>query len=855
MKVILFVVFTATLLFGCGSTPTIQFVTNEPEAYQARAIVGTYSDGNSNSEGFPIFIGSSGSLKDENLKYYVLPANWLNGRHFSIMVPNEVARISFAIVASNVQPKNELPRTIIDKFIIINSEIPKRFGDTFNIGEISVKDRLSSNVFRSRIESKSISNQFQYDGAQIPPDIIKKAKQELGSRITTVGSVNTEVSESNIKKTEVFAEILRIKNSALRLEEYHRVVFPCWAMLFCYSDDLSYNPDFKWWEEDAEFKTFYGATILSPWVAGNSHGVDVLNNIHPTAQGWRLYVKRFTCLDYGVTCNLDGPVSPQDGDMPYFALYNIHTGLLRTFIYINEPFYNGESILKTRFSITGPNSSSSQFLKSVLANNYNNTLLSESPASVEHIGSAISDSWLVLDNYLSYVPLATDIMEDNVNFRFDLLRSTQSQVKTTGDFSYASNSIAPKSISGWENLLSNSSKIKQKASSLSHLADIIAETGDELKENESSPEFIKEVGELFSNFGTGPGSLVASVGGFILSGLDVFKSLEGSSTGGAKAEYYQGAITLDGNITTEAPTQGPYFGVHKSRQTVSANKSDLEWSGDLGLFSIKRPLKVTVYLDGVDAENVDLKDLININPSANMRLKDYRPGIALIGNQYLMCPSSAGSFDEVESYMSGSNPNNIPPEEMSYWQSLCINAERSNSYAVGFCCWEGENFSPSATIIDKGEVFQGATRDGGGATPNLVPTRKRYVPSANYRLRSSISKHGSFTDLSESARKTGNFALYWEPMVFYQTVGSRYENDTKSLVNGLTWDRYVGKGMTPNILDAKMKVALIFEHNNSREITYEFFGEFPVEIEYKACTKLNWDNKSYDKVPPPKCSS
>lgn len=160
------------------------------------------------------------------------------------------------------------------------------------------------------------------------------------------------------------------------------------------------------WQRNDVFKDFNNIQLLSPWAADQHFGLDVTGYTHPPEDGWRLYIKRLTCADYIEGCdNRDLPQYEDRRNFPYFALYNLHTGVMRIFVYINKPNFTGSKQLLVTSSLL-QDGSLSDFGLSLQETDFSLPLAEKDEQQNVQVSIVPSfvNKWAVLERTFSYDP-------------------------------------------------------------------------------------------------------------------------------------------------------------------------------------------------------------------------------------------------------------------------------------------------------------------------------------------------------------------------------------------------------------------------------------------------------------------
>lgn len=373
--------------------------------------------------------------------------------------------------------------------------------------------------------------------------------------------------------------------------------------------------------DSADWKDFSGANIVSPWSTSNHSGMDLSTSKLCHEDGWRLYKKRLTCADwFGSSCDAGNDRYKE----PNFALYNIHTGQLRTFIHFyKKDLPEDKIIIKLEVKEGGVDSKHGIMLTDI------DRAIARSVKDNVDIGASVStlnsfgDGWSVVEHSLSYDWAPSD----NTNLRYTVYGTSRSQVSLQGSLSFtiddelAENDPNVSFSAVWDEVKNASRAYKEPLD----WAYGVTTEGQKIvrKGRDTGDETLTNVGNSLLSIG---GALAggSTVLGAINAGASLIGALNSGSTRGFQTLYGNGEITLDGDITSIYPKFFFTYGVHKANQFSDNDSSDLDYNGDLGLFTFYKQPKFNIIGDGINLLSKDLRKIILVNPASMMELVGYR---------------------------------------------------------------------------------------------------------------------------------------------------------------------------------------------------------------------------------------
>lgn len=343
------------------------------------------------------------------------------------------------------------------------------------------------------------------------------------------------------------------------------------------------------WSRNDVYFDFNEVPILSPWSSDQHFGLDVTQYVHPAEDGWRLFVKRLTCSDYIEGCSqTDLPEYEDRRNFPYFALYNIHSGQLRIFVYINKPNFTGSKQLLVTSSIN-QNGSISDYGLSLQETDYSQTLESKNQQQNVQISvmKSFVNKWAVLERSFSYDP---EKIPTNLSLELFFEEKVNQEINLSGTFEF---SLGSQQSNGSKDLLSTILKapgtIKKNKKDINKAGEDIIDVANDLEQSSDSiikfPNGIIDRTKDFGSFLVANASTFGAIQGFI-GGLDFMSSLSSFSSKSSSIQYGRGTITLNGSVVNQFP---------QNQISIDLDKNSLELSLDsLGLFSLQRSPRVWI---------------------------------------------------------------------------------------------------------------------------------------------------------------------------------------------------------------------------------------------------------------------
>jgi len=418
-------------------------------------------------------------------------------------------------------------------------------------------------------------------------------------------------------------------------------------ILLAIFDNIAYSaPDPNWdWTNPNTYFDYYHNSIESPFDAGYSIGIYTPEK--PTRDlGWRLYIKRLECIDYRNDCTT-GVID--EGRYPFFILYNIYTGTLRHFIYIQDTNYSGDKqhIIKT----TIPNTDHGMFLHEgeyaysleEKHEDFNQGFFGESSTSVL---PAYTKKWAVFDRTISYDPSPID---PYIVYKVYFDAYAKSDVQLSGEFAFKlSNNpklaIYKGDVMSYEQNLTNDSEVnivdallQTNATVKKYKADITKAEEDldqmafdyaEEYQNSADPSAIRKQ-ELFASVAEIVGSGGTNALAYAAAAYNVYKTLKTTNADPVVTmQYGAGEMNLAGSIVNEYPKNFVAFSLHNSTPGGDTARSMLNLNNNLGVWSLKHQPSAVVGRDFFDIET-SIRDNIIINPESDMLLEDVQVSLSI----------------------------------------------------------------------------------------------------------------------------------------------------------------------------------------------------------------------------------
>src|SRR2546425_8055552 len=195
-----------------------------------------------------------------------------------------------------------------------------------------------------------------------------------------------------------------------------------------------FGTTWDWRTEDlSQWVGYYGARILVPWIIDHAGGIPVSGTDMPQpTRGWRLYEKHLSCVDYGQpqSCltGLPGTI------LPHFSLYNIYTGTLRTFVFLDVPQQDDERVLLATDAVTaGSQGGPSDYGLFLNVGDLAGTLATTSNARNEGYSGlvrALYGKWVVVDREISYDPFP---IPNDLVFQYSVWGVRQERIELSGE--------------------------------------------------------------------------------------------------------------------------------------------------------------------------------------------------------------------------------------------------------------------------------------------------------------------------------------------------------------------------------------------------------------------------------------
>ncbi len=426
--------------------------------------------------------------------------------------------------------------------------------------------------------------------------------------------------------------------------------------------DCSVDPlGWDWHRDNYEVvdDTSRRAVRQSPFVDGNSFGVSLAGQGHCYEDGWRLFQKKMSCDDYNIDCDIYTAVT--DGEYrSIFALYNIHSGLLRTFIHTHGFEIDDEELVinvELTYGDSGESNLGYMLHEStpiiVLDEKYDAHNASNEDNVI--LFTSYSEKWVVFDKFLSYDPSDDNYLPD-LQLTFNMSRINTSELYVEGVFEFTTTGTI------------GSQGSKSGSISLSMLKDVAYSYSDPSKWADDGNKAAEKIREKDYTYSGQTADALESIAGLIgdystplgyaNAGLTLYNSFFGSGSGSSTSIvnlHSEGTLSLEGTLQSFAPIEIVTLGMHGSPQSSSVDETDLAssgYTGKLGLVSLSdrpevvlkpRTINLTTQSSFSEpymtyrgqAEVVDyrlvssIEDLIELNPDSKMKLVNYgiRPAV------------------------------------------------------------------------------------------------------------------------------------------------------------------------------------------------------------------------------------
>lgn len=408
------------------------------------------------------------------------------------------------------------------------------------------------------------------------------------------------------------------------------------------------------WYAD-EFKDFDGRYMDKPWFSDAHIGVSMETNPMCYEDGWRMMSRRFKCTDFYSDTQCAGAVSRPGSYKPRFALYNIHTGVVRFFLYVDSGVAQTQRV---QLSFSMDQGSSSHDYGLFLNDNDEVTIYGEK-STATNTGKVMmfpsyglseqAPKWLVFDKYLSYEPNKTP--DDGLQFNIYIDGIEESAINLAGDFDFKIEEVqASSEKSVVETLVDSADDVMKAYSSVSEFSSDLQDKGNaminkELEDsgydpNDGPPNLTSRrysLGIDMVNLAVTIGTVSGPIG-YVAAGATLVDALDNSPSS-PKISYGTGSINLDGSTFSQYAINHRAFGVPYSNHNEPVNEAQLEDDGytdSLGLFHFSGKPEMAFYEKEVaPGEAVvehalvgrlldDVRPLVTINPNSGMVLDEIK---------------------------------------------------------------------------------------------------------------------------------------------------------------------------------------------------------------------------------------
>lgn len=413
-----------------------------------------------------------------------------------------------------------------------------------------------------------------------------------------------------------------------------------------------------WYSDD--FKDFDGRYMDKPWFSDSHVGVSMETNKMCYEDGWRMLTRRFKCEDYYTNkeCS-EGAVSRPGSYKPKFALYNIHTGVVRFFLYMDSAVSQTQRI-QLNLSLDQGSFSNDYGLflidnDEVTAYNEKNEETNAGKVMVfpAYGLSPQSPKWIIFDKYLSYEPDTNPVSGLQFNIYMDGIE--ESLLKLGGDFNFQFSELqTTQEKSVMETLIGSADGVVKAYASVSELASDLKAKGNKMIDKELidagyDPDST-DVPNLHSTrytLGMNLLSLGNMIGaqstplGVVTAAHSLFKAFDNSPSS-PKITYGHGSINLEGSTFSQYGLNHRAVGVPGSTHNEPSNNARLSedgYTGPLGLFHITDRPEMAVFYDLYDESDeyftyyhdglvgrllTNIEDLVKVNPSSGMELTELK---------------------------------------------------------------------------------------------------------------------------------------------------------------------------------------------------------------------------------------
>lgn len=201
-----------------------------------------------------------------------------------------------------------------------------------------------------------------------------------------------------------------------------------------WGEDSEYFPQWNWWDMNSEnWKSYNGLTIPHPFRTGNYSGSGS-SEIPLIKDGWRLFAKRFTCEEHTGydSCTVPSSNRGQTRD-PFFMLYNRYTGIMRTYIYVDEANGNGDDTYVVTVGLSNNNGR-----YALLQHEADEAIPQSNRGKMAQIKRAYTfptykANWLVMETEMAYDP---DAVPDGLHLIFEVYKEKTQDIELSGKFNF-----------------------------------------------------------------------------------------------------------------------------------------------------------------------------------------------------------------------------------------------------------------------------------------------------------------------------------------------------------------------------------------------------------------------------------
>lgn len=408
-----------------------------------------------------------------------------------------------------------------------------------------------------------------------------------------------------------------------------------------------------WYADD--FKDFDGRYMDKPWVSDAHIGVSMETNPMCFEDGWRMMSRRFKCTDFYTFDECKTAVSRPGSYKPKFALYNIHTGLARFFLYVDSGVTQTQRV-QLSFSM---DQGSSGHDYGLFLNDNDEVTVYDDKTKATNTGKMMmfpsyglseqAPKWLIFDKYLSFEP--NNDPDDGLQFNIYIDGIEETAINLDGNFEFKIEEVqSVKEKSVIETLIDSKDDVMKAYASVSEFSSDLSDKGQAMidKELEDSG-YDPDIGPPNLNsrrysLGLNMLSLATSIGnsagplGYVAAASTLIGAFDNSPSA-PRIFYGTGTISLEGTNFSQYGINHRAFGVPYSTHTERSNEARLEEDGHLdalGLFHFTGRPQMAFYEKNTPASwgtNVrtlsgrlleDIRPLVTINPNTGMILEEIK---------------------------------------------------------------------------------------------------------------------------------------------------------------------------------------------------------------------------------------